>query len=148
MFSRGDVFIWHIKKQKVIDACTSRVSHSVAFGWVCGWLWWWKKMLCCAVICVLIFSFFLGGVCIMMMSGLTQVWFSFSPSSLSYALIFTLSMKKSIALVFLKYKINYRNFNKLVIKFKKYMQSKKYFLWFFYIWKYANIIYFERLGHI
>jgi hypothetical protein len=63
-------------------------------------------------------------------------------------LIFTLSMKKSIALVFLKYKINYRNFNKLVIKFKKYMQSKKYFLWFFYIWKYANIIYFERLGHI
>jgi len=37
-------------------------------------------------------------------------------------------MKKSIALVFLKYKINYRNFNKLVIKFKKYMQSKKYFL--------------------
>ena len=58
MFSRGDVFIWHIKKQKVIDACTSRIIRCFRMGvWMIMVV---KKnvMLCCDMRLDLLF--FLG----------------------------------------------------------------------------------------
>lgn len=53
-----------------------------------------KQIFCCAIGCVSVFFYILGGICTMVMSGFVLVWFFFPNISLSYVLVFMLSMEK------------------------------------------------------
>lgn len=89
----GDVVFLHIiKKQKVaqVSASATLLSSSDAYEWL---LWWKKNVLQCR--CLLMFSSFMSGMCMMMMSSLTLIWFFFSFISISYTLIFMLPMEKT-----------------------------------------------------
>ena len=68
------VFLHIIKKQKVaqVSASATLLSSSDAYEWL---LWWKKNVLQCR--CLLMFSFFMSGMCMMMMSSLTLIWIFF-----------------------------------------------------------------------